>query len=32
MQEYIAKNKRQTLPLVSEVSKTMEAMQLHDAG
>lgn len=32
MQEYIAKNKRQTLPLVSEVSKTMETMQLHDAG
>ena len=32
MQEYIAKNKRQTLSLVSEVSKTMETMQLHDAG
>ena len=32
MQEYIAKNKRQTLSLVSEVSKTMEAMQLHDVG
>lgn len=32
MQEYIAKNKRQTLPLVSEVSKTMEIMQLHDEG
>ena len=32
MQEYIAKNKRQALPLVSEVSKTMETMQLHDAG
>lgn len=32
MQEYIAKNKRQTLPLVSEVSKTMETMQLDDAG
>ena len=32
MQEYIAKNKRQTLPLVSEVSKTMETMQLHAEG
>lgn len=32
MQEYIAKNKRQTLSLVSEVSKTMENMQLHDEG
>lgn len=31
MQEYIAKNKRIMLPLVSEVSRTMEAMQLHDA-
>ncbi len=31
MQEYIAKNKRQALPLVSEVSKTMETMQLDDA-
>lgn len=32
MQEYIAKNKRITLPLVSEVSKTMETMQSHNAG
>lgn len=32
MQAYIAKNKRITLPLVSEVSKTIETMQLHDAG
>ncbi len=32
MQEYIAKNKRQTLSLVSEVSKIMETMQLHDVG
>lgn len=31
MQEYIAKNKRQTLPLVSEVNKIMENMQLEDA-
>lgn len=31
MQEYIAKNKRQTLPLVSEVNKIMETMQLEDA-
>lgn len=32
MQECIAKNRRQTLPLVSEVSKIMEAMQLHNVG
>lgn len=31
MQAYIAKNKRVTLPLISEVSKTMETMQLHNA-
>ena len=32
IQEYIAKNKKLALPLVSEVSKIMETMQLHDAG
>lgn len=32
MQEYIAKNKRKTLPLVSEVNKIMDTMQLHDVG
>ena len=31
IQEYIAKNKRQTLPLVSEVNKILETMQLEDA-
>lgn len=29
MQAYVAKNKRMTLPLVSEVIKKMETMQLH---
>ena len=28
MQEYVAKNKKQILPLVSEVRKTVETMQL----
>lgn len=30
MQEYIAKNKREILPLISEVSRIMETMQLHE--